>query len=109
MYMKFQPYRNTSLEGWMYRVGAVLGSTIVAHQFIYFATPMSYHHKMVRTIKSTFRPMEHTFTVFSIKIFTDFLEEKMKTKWSEYSKGAVSGLFCYVISRPLDQLELARH
>lgn len=32
----------------------------------------------------------------------------MRTKWSEYNKGAFCGLLGYLISRPLDQMELAR-
>ena len=52
--------------------------------------------------------MEHTLTVFTIKIMADLLEEKMRTKWSEYTKGGISGLLGYVISRPLDQMELAK-
>jgi len=52
--------------------------------------------------------MEHTFTVFGIKLVADFFEEKMRTKWSEHRKGAVSGLLGYLISRPFDQMELAR-
>jgi hypothetical protein len=53
--------------------------------------------------------MEHAFTVFGIKLFADLLEERLRTKWSEYKKGAISGLFGYVIGRPLDQMELARN
>ena len=32
----------------------------------------------------------------------------METKWSEYSKGAWTGLLSYILSRPLDQIERAQ-
>jgi len=32
----------------------------------------------------------------------------MGKKWSEYSKGASTGLFSYLLSRPLDQIEKAQ-
>ena len=108
--MKFESYRDTSLTGWLYRLSSLLGSTIISHQLIYFASPKPINHRMqmLQSIKRTVRPMEHTFTVFGVKLLADCLEEKMRTKWSEYRKGAVSGLLGYVISRPLNQMELAR-
>lgn len=89
-------------------------TSVVSHQLIYLLQPKRNNHvfstsqMLARNIQNTRRVTEHTATIFTIKIIIDILEEKIENGWSEYSKGAVTGLIGYIFSRPLDQVDLAQ-
>lgn len=107
--------KRTSFGMLVNSLAATLVTAVSAHQLIYLIEPKiskinfeSLSQTLARNLKITRRPIEHTCTVFTLKIFIDLFEENMETKWSEYSKGGFTGIISYLLSRPFDQIDLAR-
>jgi hypothetical protein len=87
--MKFKPLKETSIELLISKLGATIGSSVMAHQLIYLMEPqyflkerLSISQKLFKNWQATRRPMEQTSAIFCLKVATDYLEEKMESRWS---------------------------
>lgn len=99
-----QPQTLTSL---LDRLAACSLSAVLVHQVIHWVLPFP-GSKFKNVLTATRRPTEHTLIILNLKVLIEFWNYDRVNQWGAYKIGAVTGLLGYILSRPLDQLDLAR-